>query len=120
SRVTTVADRVFDEIANSYREELAPAIPRVWESQIEDIRWDLRGWLRAMSQPASGAWTPRWFELSFGLPKAREKDSSNRDEPIELSDGVRVRGAIDMIEERDRAIRITDHKTGKAPLQHPG
>src|SRR4029079_3530998 len=39
--VVPIADRVFDETAESYREELAPAIPRIWESQIEDIRWDL-------------------------------------------------------------------------------
>jgi RecB family exonuclease len=120
SRVVLIADRVFDEIAESYREELAPAIPRIWESQIEDIRWDIRGWLREMSQPANAAWTPKWFELSFGLTVAREKDPESRDAPVELAGGVRVRGAIDMVEEKAGTIRITDHKTGKAPAQPPG
>ncbi|PYS51580.1 MAG: PD-(D/E)XK nuclease family protein, partial [Acidobacteria bacterium] len=120
SRVVIIADRVFDEMAERYREELAPAIPRIWDSQIEDIRWDLRGWLREMSQPANAAWTPRWFELSFGLPMAREKDPDSRNDPVELAGGMRVRGAIDMVEEKAGRIRITDHKTGKAPAQPPG
>ena len=120
SRAVIVADRVFDEIAESYREELAPAIPRIWESQIEDIRWDLRGWLREMSQPLEGEWTPKWFELSFGLPRAREKDPASSDDPIELPGGMRFRGAIDMVEEKAGTIRITDHKTGKAPAQPLG
>jgi CRISPR/Cas system-associated exonuclease Cas4 (RecB family) len=120
SRALSTADRTFDGIAERYREELAPAIPRVWESQIEDIRWDIRGWLREMSQASSGAWTPRWFELSFGLPMVREKDPESRNDPVELDRGIRVRGAIDMVEERAGHIRITDHKTGKAPPQPPG
>jgi ATP-dependent helicase/nuclease subunit B len=120
SRVVTISDRVFDEVAESYREECAPAIPRIWESQIEDIRWDLRGWLREMCQPADGGWTPRWFELSFGLPMVREKDPGSSDDPVLLTDGMRVRGAIDMVEERGGTIRITDHKTGKALPQPPG
>ncbi|HEY2380827.1 MAG TPA: PD-(D/E)XK nuclease family protein [Terriglobia bacterium] len=120
SQVVSVADRVFDEVVNTYREECAPAIPRIWESQIEDIRWDLRGWLKEMCQPVDRAWTPRWFELSFGLPMARDKDPGSSDEPVLLPDGTRVRGAIDMVEERDGTIRITDHKTGKALAQPPG
>jgi RecB family exonuclease len=119
--VISVADRLFDEISETYREELAPAIPRIWESQIEDIRWDLRGWVREMCQPDSDIeWTPKWFELSFGLPKAREKDPASSPDAVKLPDGMRLRGAIDMIEERAGAIRITDHKTGRALQQPPG
>jgi RecB family exonuclease len=118
--VLTVTDRVFDEVAEEYREELAPAIPRIWESQIEDIRWDLRGWIRQMAEPANAGWVPSWFELSFGLPASREKDPASSPTPIVLAQGLHLRGAIDMVEERDGAIRITDHKTGKAPLQRPG
>jgi RecB family exonuclease len=130
-----IADRIFDEVAESYREDLAPAIPRVWDSQIEDIRWDLRGWLRQMADPANTGWTPAWFELSFGLPPAREKDPASRPDAVLLPEGLRLRGAIDMIEvssgmpaERSPQVqppqpltlRITDHKTGKAPAQRPG
>ena len=59
--------------AGTYREELAPAIPRIWDGEVEDIRWDLRGWLREMVQTGEEVWTPRWFELSFGLPAGRWK-----------------------------------------------
>jgi RecB family exonuclease len=118
--ITPLADEVLDDIAETYREELAPAIPTVWESQIEDIRWDLRGWVREMSRAENSGWIPKWFELSFGLPAARDRDPSSRNEPVELRDGVRVRGAIDMVEEHGETIRITDHKTGRALTRHPG
>ncbi len=118
--VTSVADRVFDEVAERFREDLSPAIPRMWESQMEDVRWDIRGWLRELAEPANAGWTPKWFELSFGLPGADERDPASRSEPVDLGNGIRVRGAIDMIEEKDGSIRITDHKTGKPPSQPPG
>src|SRR6185436_4683228 len=83
SSVVSVADRVLDDVAESYREELAPAIPRIWEREIEDLRWDLRGWLRAVSAadnagPLSSRWVPRWFELSFGLTNVTERDPESR------------------------------------------
>src|SRR2546422_6156660 len=123
SSVVSVADRVLDDVAARYREELAPAIPRIWEREIEDIRWDLRGWLRAVSQAPpdnGGAWVPKWFELSFGLPNVTERDPESRIDAVELPGGIRVRGAIDMVEEKDGTIRITDHKTGKALQRPPG
>jgi ATP-dependent helicase/nuclease subunit B len=120
-RVMTVADRVLDDVAERYCEELAPAIPRIWEREIEDIRWDLRGWLRAVAETGDGfVWKPQWFELSFGLSDVDQRDPASRPEPVELPGGIRVRGAIDMVEENDGAIRITDHKTGRAPQQPPG
>jgi hypothetical protein len=33
--------------------------------------------------------------------------------PLTFPDGTQVRGAIDMIEERDGQLRVTDHKTGR-------
>src|SRR5262245_57618711 len=98
SSAVSVADRVLDDVAEIYREELAPAIPSIWEREIEDIRWDLRGWLRAATVAADGPWVPKWFELSFGLPKVTERDPESSVDPIELPGGFRVRGAIDMIE----------------------
>jgi hypothetical protein len=120
SSVIFIADRVFDDVADSFREDLSPAIPRIWESQMEDVRWDLRGWLRELAQPANAGWTPQWFELSFGLPGADERDPASRSEAVDLGNGIRVRGAIDMVEEKDGHIRITDHKTGKPPVHPPG
>src|SRR5258708_34216282 len=40
-----VSDQVLNQIAAEYKEKLAPAIPRVWHSEMEDLRTDLRGWL---------------------------------------------------------------------------
>jgi CRISPR/Cas system-associated exonuclease Cas4 (RecB family) len=137
SSVLAIADRVFDDVTESFGDDLAPAIPRIWESQIEDIRWDLRGWLHQMADASNAGWTPAWFELSFGLPPSREKDPSSSHDPVALPTGLRLRGAIDMIElftgtvpgvpVREHpglsplgTIRITDHKTGKAPAQRPG
>jgi hypothetical protein len=102
-RVVQIADRLFDETAEEYRDLLAPAIPRVWENEMEGLRWDVRGWVRLFAE-ANDGWVPKWFELAFGFASA----------PTVLTDGTQVRGAIDMIEERDGALRITDHKTGRA------
>jgi ATP-dependent helicase/nuclease subunit B len=117
--ILTLADRIFDEVANAYHEELAPAIPKIWEQQTEDLRWDVRGWLREMAQASNEHWTPRWFELSFGLRKQQPGDPASQSDPITLIGDVRIRGAIDMVEEKAGRIRITDHKTGKAPIQGP-
>ncbi|HET9215882.1 MAG TPA: PD-(D/E)XK nuclease family protein [Terriglobia bacterium] len=120
SSVLTLADRVFDEVVNDYHEELAPAIPKIWEQQTEGLRWDVRGWLREMAQASHENWTPKWFELSFGLRKQQPGDPASQSDPITLIGDIRVRGAIDMVEEKAGRIRITDHKTGKAPTQGPG
>ena len=113
-----IADEVLDEAAAIYREELNPAIPRVWESEIEEIRWDLRGWIRqSVAAPDNLQWKPAWFELAFGLDQSPALDANSSPEPVLLANGIRLRGAIDMIEEKDGAIRITDHKTGRAPFE---
>jgi ATP-dependent helicase/DNAse subunit B len=97
-----LADGALDRVAAEYAEILAPAIPRVWKSEIEDLRTDLRGWL----QHAAGnddEWVPTHFELAF--------------EPVDLAEGVRLRGRIDLVEKHSTrdAFRVTDHKTGKRP-----
>ncbi|MEE8523219.1 MAG: PD-(D/E)XK nuclease family protein [Thermoanaerobaculia bacterium] len=61
-----LADRVLDRVASRAAEDLAPAIPRVWTSEIESLRTDLRGWIDAVVQ-ADEPWRPSHFELSFGL-----------------------------------------------------
>src|SRR6185503_12111233 len=58
-------DVVLDRVAARYRDELAPAIERVWADGIASIRADLREWLRRMAGDV--AWTPSRFELAFGL-----------------------------------------------------
>ncbi|MEM6701156.1 MAG: PD-(D/E)XK nuclease family protein [Acidobacteriota bacterium] len=109
-------DEIFEELVPRFAEELAPAIDRVWSAEMDGLRNDLRGWLSQVAQ--SGArWTPRHFELAFGLAKADSKDPSSVEEPVGVMAGIQLRGAIDLVE-IDRAgsrLRVTDHKTGKAP-----
>jgi ATP-dependent helicase/nuclease subunit B len=132
-----IADAVLDETAAKYEEELAPAIPRVWKTEIEDLRTDLRGWLQHVAVNDSD-WEPIHFEFAFGL--ARPASGTDKNGPLaagagnashdpasspgeaELADsGVRLRGSIDLVERHTetRALRITDHKTGKPPSSIP-
>jgi RecB family exonuclease len=101
--VMPIVDQAFDQTAAEYRDLLAPAIPRVWEHEIENLRWDIHGWIRQLADAKDG-WIPKWFELSFGMGSP----------PITLADGTLARGAIDMIEEKEGALRVTDHKSGRA------
>jgi ATP-dependent helicase/nuclease subunit B len=105
-KATDVADAVFNETAAEYADLLAPAIPRVWENETENLRWDIRGWIRRFADAGDG-WTPKWFELSFGM-------RGSPGPSVVLPNGMQLRGAIDMIEEKEETLRITDHKTGRA------
>jgi ATP-dependent helicase/DNAse subunit B len=114
--VNTIADQVLSAVADEYREELAPAIPRIWELEIEDLRWDVRGWIRHVAfAPGASAWKPAWFELAFGLRADPDRDPGSSAACINLASGVRLRGSIDLIEESSGRLRVTDHKTGRAP-----
>lgn len=105
-------DRTVDRIAAKYRDELAPTIGRVWDDGIAVIRADLREWLRRMVDDA--AWAPSRFELSFGLGSQRGRDPASTEQPVALDCGVRLRGSIDLVEQRaDGRLRATDYKTGK-------
>ena len=124
SRILEIADGVLDRVAAKNEENLAPAIPRVWRSEIEDLRTDLRGWIDHVAAADDG-WLPVHFEFSFGLGPGSEADAardpqSTRAQAV-LDSGVRLRGAIDLIEKHPTrgTLRITDHKTGKPPLELP-
>ena len=114
-----LSDRVLDEVAGKYKEELAPAIPRVWSTEIEDLRTDLRGWLQHVSVN-DDEWTPIHFEFAFGLPADSRRDSASTTEIAEL-DSVSLRGSIDLVERHITrgALRVTDHKTGRLPETTP-
>jgi ATP-dependent helicase/nuclease subunit B len=106
-------DRVLDETAKRYEDDLAPAIERVWRDGVESVRADLREWLRRASVDGSG-FTPWLFELSFGLAGRRDRDPHSQDEPAQLDCGLALRGSIDLVERGDDdRVRVTDHKTGK-------
>ena len=53
-KVRAIADCTLDAVAAAYEDKLAPAIPRVWRSEIEEIRTDLHGWLPYLSRAAIG------------------------------------------------------------------
>lgn len=114
-RLFDLADATLDEVAERYREQLAPAIPRVYESEIEGLRTDLRGWIRTVASKDE-KWRPTYFELSFGLPLDRDHDPGSYREPAQILGGKLLRGAIDVVESDDMMglLRVTDHKTGKA------
>jgi ATP-dependent helicase/nuclease subunit B len=119
-RVLEIAGRVLDRVAEENAEKLAPAIPRVWRSEIEDLRTDLRGWIREVAAADDG-WVPAYFEFSFGMQADESRDPRSTHSEAILEAGVRLRGAIDLIEKHPErgTLRITDHKTGKAPQQLP-
>jgi CRISPR/Cas system-associated exonuclease Cas4 (RecB family) len=118
--VLDLADQVLDRVAARYEDELAPAIPRVWKSAIENIRTDLRGWLQHVAATQSD-WLPLHYEFAFGLaPDPRRDPSSTSEEAVTLN-GIRLRGSIDLIERHANSgeLRVTDHKTGRAPKDRP-
>jgi CRISPR/Cas system-associated exonuclease Cas4 (RecB family) len=108
-------DTVLARTAERYRDELAPAIERVWKDGIDSVLADLREWLRRAAD--DGAWTPRRFELSFGLRDRKSRDPSSTEASVELDCGIRLRGSIDLVEEdASGALRATDYKTGRAQV----
>ncbi|HEV2201686.1 MAG TPA: PD-(D/E)XK nuclease family protein [Bryobacteraceae bacterium] len=109
-------DGALDRVAGEYEEKLAPAIPRVWQTGVEDLRTDLRGWLRFVASNDAG-WEPLHFEFAFGLPLSAGRDPASTADAAALEEGVHLRGSIDLIERETAsgALRVTDHKTGKRP-----
>jgi RecB family exonuclease len=109
-------DGIVAAVAAQYRDDLAPAIDRVWEDGIAAIRADLREWLRRASEDESG-YVPRHFELSFGLkhrPERRQADPRSVPGAVDLDCGIQLRGSIDLVERHPSGlVRVTDHKTGK-------
>ncbi len=107
-------DATIEEVALRYQEDLAPSISRVWWESLDEIRIDLKGWLRYQVDSARD-YKPRHFELSFGLGEDRLQDTNSRAEPVRLEEGFQLRGSIDLVEESvEGRFRVTDHKTGRA------
>jgi len=117
--VLDLADAILDRVAAEYEEELAPAIERVWAGAVEDLRTDLRGWLRETAT-FDLEWLPSRFEFSFGLPLEEGRDEASRPEEVTV-ESARLRGSVDLVERHTRrnTLRITDHKTGKGPDNPP-
>ena len=113
------AMRVLDEVAATVTaaeyEELAPAVDRVWVDEVNSIRRDLQGWLHYVARDGD-EWRPKHFEFGFGAVPGERDPASVHDE-VTIEGGFRLRGAVDLIEERAVAatLRVTDHKTGRKP-----
>jgi ATP-dependent helicase/nuclease subunit B len=107
-------DQTLDRVSEEYREQLAPAIERVWQDEVESMRADLRMWLE-LSASAQGTWEPIAFELAFGLPRDPTNDPQSVETEARLPEGYRLRGIIDLIERRRGGtdLRVTDYKTGR-------
>lgn len=112
-------DRVLDRVAADFAERVAPAIPHVWNAEVEGLRADLRGWFRQMAC-ATDQWTPAWFEFSFGLPRGDGHDPASVADAVEINHGFLLKGSIDLVERHASGVlRVVDHKTGALPKKPP-
>jgi ATP-dependent helicase/nuclease subunit B len=113
--VTDRLDRVLAAVAARYRDELYPAIERVWDDGIATIHADLREWLRRMTEDPE--WLPQRFELAFGPVRRGARDPGSVDQPVALPSGLSLRGSIDLVERgAGNVLRATDYKTGAARI----
>jgi ATP-dependent helicase/nuclease subunit B len=115
-----LADQVLDRVAARFEDDLAPAILRVWKSEVEGVRTDLRGWIQQVAALQS-EWVPLHFEFAFGLALDEHRDPQSTKEEAVILDGIRLRGSIDLVERHmhRNTLRVTDHKTGRAPQNRP-
>jgi RecB family exonuclease len=110
-------EHLVDDVAERWRDDLAPAIERVWKDGIDAIRADLREWMRRSSQDPQ-RFCPERFELAFGLRGRDQADPASSKDAVEIAGGLKLRGSIDLIERSaDGVLRVTDHKTGKVRAQ---
>ena len=120
AKTLDLADQTLDRVAAQYEDDLAPAIPRVWKSEVEEVRTDLRGWIQQVVSARSD-WLPAHFEFAFGLRANQDRDVHSSPAEAVILNGIRLRGSIDLVErDSERGVlRVVDHKTGKAPQNRP-
>ncbi|MBI2203608.1 MAG: exodeoxyribonuclease V subunit gamma [Candidatus Rokubacteria bacterium] len=106
-------DRTLDAVADRYREDLAPAIRRVWQDEIDSMRADLQMWL-GLTAASHATWEPVAFELAFGLRADEDNDPQSVEAEVTLDGGARLRGIVDLVERKRGGtdLRVTDYKTG--------
>jgi len=107
-----LVDGILDKVAAEFGEQLVPAIERVWENEIGQMRGDFRGWLLRLTE--QGEWSPVLVEFAFGLLVNDGYDPASTADPVQLADGFLLHGIVDLAEQNaSRALRVTDYKTGK-------
>jgi CRISPR/Cas system-associated exonuclease Cas4 (RecB family) len=112
-------DEVLREVTERWKDELAPAIPQIWDSEVRSLRADLRGWLQHRAEADAG-WAPVAAELSFGLSDPADRDPNSRKEPVAIAEGALLKGSIDLVERHASGkVRVVDHKTGRPPEPRP-
>ncbi len=107
-------DWAIATVSKQAKDDLAPAIDRVWNDELASIARDLRAWLEGLVKDGE-QWTPERFEFAFGLPGDLNRDPRSVAEPAVVDGRFHIRGSIDLVERRrdGTTLRITDHKTGK-------
>lgn len=112
--VRDILSRTVDEVGERYRDELAPAVPRVWDDEVRALERDLLRWLDHIGPDPRG-WEPWRFEFAFGLPLDGQRDARSLDRPALVDGRFQLRGSIDLVERHPPTgrLRVTDHKTGK-------
>jgi ATP-dependent helicase/nuclease subunit B len=113
----TLLDETLNQLAERYREDLAPAIERVWIDEVEAMRTDLKGWVHHVANE-DGEWVPVRAELGFGFGPGTGRDPRSLPEPAVIDGQWKLHGIVDLVEARGRPtaegeLRVTDHKTGK-------
>ena len=109
------ANRILDEVLTELPSELVPGRPPAVQAAIRrGIEADLRRYLAHEAADGAG-WEPRALELHFGF----DADSMA---PLELADGVRVRGVIDRVDvdPSGRRAIVRDYKSGASRSEHQG
>jgi RecB family exonuclease len=112
-------DAALAMVAARAEAELAPAIPQIWESEIESLRADLRGWAIERAEKDAD-WTPLGREWSFGLPDPVGRDERSSRDAVAIAGGYLLKGSIDLVERHASGmVRVVDHKTGRKPEPPP-
>ncbi len=106
-------DEVFAALREALHEQHLLPVPGAIESDLTVMHADARRWIEEL---AGSGWTPLATELAFGLSghvDSDERDPRSQADPVPLASGIRLRGAIDLVEAKEGVLRATDHKTGR-------
>ncbi len=107
-------DETIAEIGRQERDDLVPAIDRVWTDEITAIGRDLKHWLELLVEEGV-EWTPERFEFAFGLADTLDRDEHSTPTPALVDHRFLLRGSVDLIERHRQTglLRVTDYKTGR-------